>query len=264
MHPGPSSRTLPSPSSLQYPLPGGSFSPGVSQAAHLTHLQDLQHQISTKTLALQTLQREHDQLLAAFSRSQIRCSTLDKKSQVSDHEINTLSEDKIRLQNQVEALEAQVEDLVKAKDEANRQSTADNAQWRQIMAMSSRLQAQGADEARRFQSDRETWERNRDSMQRRIQELEVGNLSLVDSHRSEESASSNEDVLLSSSLDVLRQEILRLRRRCAEMEQALQDLRLETEQMDHVMTEFASIRERITAKTRLGPDDDRGGSNDNP
>ncbi|KIW22357.1 hypothetical protein, variant [Cladophialophora immunda] len=172
----PSSRTLPSPPAIQFPRTGSSeyvqYSPTTTQAAHNAHLQDLQHQISTKTLALQTLQREHDQLLAAFSRSQIRCTALDKKSQVSDHEINTLTEDKIRLQQQLEVLETQVQELVKSRDEVHQQSSADGAQWRQIVAMSSQLQLKGADEARRFKLEREGWERERAALQKRIEDLE--------------------------------------------------------------------------------------------
>lgn len=226
----------------------------MNQSAHNAHLQDLQHQISTKTLALQTLQREHDQLLGAFSRSQIRCSTLDKKSQVSDHEINSLTEEKIRLQAQVETLEAQVEDLIKAKDEVHRQTTADAAQWRQIVAMSSQLQAQGAEEAKRYKSDRESWERDRGGLQRRITELESGKLTLVDASRSADSgvSTSSGNILTSTSLETLRAEIVRLRSKCADMEVALQHLRRVIEQMDQVMGEFANIRERINVQTRYG------------
>ncbi len=69
-----------------------------NRSVHDAHLNDLQHQCSISTLALQTLQREHDRLQAAFSRSQIRCSMLDEKLQVSEHEINFLNEEKARLQ----------------------------------------------------------------------------------------------------------------------------------------------------------------------
>ena len=260
-----SSRTLPSPSALHYPpsasvLPPN-YSPSINQSVHNAHLQDLQHQISTKTLALQTLQREHDQLLAAFSRSQIRCSTLDRKSQVSDHEINSLTEEKIRLQAQVEALESQVEDLIQSKDESQKQSAADAAQWRQIMAMASQLQAKGSEELRRYKADRESWERDRDGLQRRILELESGDLTLADASGPGESPESEaaDDILTSTSLETLRAEIVRLRRSCSDMEVALRDLRRVTQQMDRVMEEFANIRERITTRTRHGLQDEQSG-----
>jgi chromosome segregation ATPase len=258
-HSQPSSRTLPSPSSyVPYPssassIPSSYGEPSLS-TAQASHLQDLQHQISTKTLALQTLQREHDQLLAAFSRSQIRCTTLDKKSQVSDHEINTLSEDKARLQQQVEALEAQVEELTRVKDEAQQQLAADGAQWQRIMAMSSQLQIRSAEETRQYRSDKEAWERDRDGLQSRIQDLEAGRLNVGPSHPSASvTPISSDDVLASTSLDTLREEILRLRASCTEMESLLRDIQGETEHMGPTLATLTNVNERISAlssKTR--------------
>lgn len=259
---GASGRMLPSPSSLHNTAPlssvQGSYSPKSSQsAAHNTHLQDLQHQISTKSLALTTLQREHDQLLAAYSRMQIRCQTLDKKSQVSDHEINTLTEEKIRLQSQVETFEAQVEELVKARDEAQKQTTANGNQYMRIMAMSSQLQVQSAEEAKRYKTDRDAWERDREGLQRRIEDLEASRTPNVISSSSEGTkldtmrpaalGSSDDDVLSSASLDVLRNEVIRLRQSLLGMEHKFLDLRQEAEKMDHVITECTSIRERLAA-----------------
>jgi hypothetical protein len=253
---GASGRMLPSPSSM-HTAPSlssvqGTYSPGSTQSAHSTHLQDLQHQISTKSLALTTLQREHDQLLAAYSRMQIRCQTLDKKSQVSDHEINTLTEEKIRLQAQVDAFETQVEELVKARDEAQRQTTANGAQYMRIMAMSSKLQIQGAEEAKRYKVERESWERDREGLQRRIEDLEAarGDKSALDiDHVAAKSALHEDEILASASLEVLRNEILKLRQSLTGMERMLQDVRQESEKIDHVITECTSIRERLSAKT---------------
>jgi hypothetical protein len=245
----PSNRTLPSPSSyIPYPSSASSipssYGEGPLSAAQASHLQDLQHQISTKTLALQTLQREHDQLLAAFSRSQIRCTTLDKKSQVSDHEINTLSEEKMHLQQQVEALEIQVEELSRDKDEARRQTSTDGAQWQRIMAMSSQLQARSAEETRQFRSDREAWERDRNGLQSRIQDLEAGRLMVGSS--ADATAVSNDDILTSTSLETLREEILRLRRRCGDMEGLLQDIQGETEHMGPTLATLTNMNIRIS------------------
>jgi hypothetical protein len=240
-------RTLPSPPGAQYTSPSFHGPTSFTSAAHASHLQDLQHQISTKSLALQTLQREHDQLLAAFSRSQIRCSTLDKKSQVSDHEINSLTEEKLRLQQQVESLEQQVEELVRVRDEANKQSSADGAQWRQIMAMSSQLQIKGAEETRKFKADREAWETDRQALRQRIRELETG-------HARGSSASPTtltdtaDDPLNTTSLDLMRQEIVRLRGKCADMERTLQDMAGGTEEIDNAINAMASIRQRIARK----------------
>lgn len=246
-------RSLPSPPGSHFPHTG--LPPltqnhvSASQAAHASHLQDLQHQISTKTLALQTLQREHDQLLAAFSRSQIRCNTLDKKSQVSDHEINSLSEEKLRLQQQVESLEAQVEELSKARDEVQRQSTADGAQWRQIMAMSSQLQTKGAEEARIHKAAKDAWDLEREELERRIRELEggaaTGSIPRGSAHADVTSSTvGDEDAINSNSLESLREEIARLRHRLAESESILRDLTGEAEQIDRAMKAMANIQAR--------------------
>ena len=157
-------------------------------------------------------------------------------------------------QSQVETLEGQVEDLVKAKDEAHAQTSANSAQWRQIVAMSSQLQVRCAEELKSYRADREAWERDRDGLQQRVSELESGKLTLVDSGHTADSGTSipPTDILASSSLDVLRAEIVRLRARCADMEVALQDLGRVTEQMDAMMGDFAAIRQRITSQTRHG------------
>ena len=248
--------TLPSPPGAHFTRTGSSgsvqYSPTASSSAHHSHLQDLQHQISTKTLALQTLQREHDGLLAAFSRSQIRCTALDKKSQVSDHEINTLTEDKIRLQQQVESMENQVRELMKSRDEVHQQSTADGAQWRQIMAMSSQLQLKGADEARRFRDARETWEEERQSLKRRIEELESGKEALPETRTVSGSTTpvANDSILTSESVDALRAEIVRLRRKCTDLELMLQDLENEAGSIESAINAMESVKRNLTGKKR--------------
>ena len=256
----PSSRTLPSPPGMQYPRAGSSgsvhYSPTATQSAQHSHLQDLQHQISTKTLALQTLQREHDQLLAAFSRSQIRCTALDKKSQVSDHEINSLTEDKIRLQQQVETLDAQVQDLIRSRDELTQKSTADGTQWRQIMAMSSQLQMQGAEEARRFRARQDEWEQERTALRKRIEELESGTVTIPEAKTTSGPTSpvAGDAVLTSDSVEVLRQEIVKLRRHCVELEVKLRELAGEAAQIDSAINAMESVRRTLAGKKRSSDD----------
>lgn len=211
-------------------------------------MQDLQHQISTKTLALQTLQREHDQLLAAFSRSQIRCSALEKKSQVSDHEINALAEEKIRLQQQLERIETQVENLTQSRDEAQRQSAADSAQWRQIMAMSSQLQAKGAEETRQYKQDREMWEKDREDLLQRLRQLESSQAKQTSPH------SPNFQHLkrienggpVPSRVEELQAELLHLRQRCEESERRLVDVAGIGDQMDRIISAMSEMRQKLT------------------
>jgi chromosome segregation ATPase len=183
---------------------------------------------------------------------QIRCQTLDKKSQVSDHEINTLTEEKIRLQSQVEAFEVQVEELVKSRDEAQKQTTANGAQYMRIMSMSSKLQIQGAEEAKRYKQEREGWERDREGLQRRIEDLEAGRSTSAvpgDAKMDPKAAPDSDDILTSASLDVLRNEVVRLRQSLLSMERAFHDVQQERETIDHVIIECTGIRDRLSAKT---------------
>ena len=142
-------------------LPPMSPSLLLSKSPHTAHLQELQHQLSTKSLAHQILLGEHDKLLAAFSRSRTRCEALDKKSQVSEHEINELSEINSRFQAQIDAFEIQVEELQKGRDETMKQSVANVEQYMKIMNMSSKLQAQATNDLRRWKEDRERWEKEK-------------------------------------------------------------------------------------------------------
>jgi chromosome segregation ATPase len=134
-------------------------------SAHSSHLQDLQHQVSVKTLALQTLQREYDALLQKLERMRIRSQALEKKFEVSDAEINSLADEKERLANQVQTLEAQVEELQQARDEARKTGAESAAQYMKIVEMAGRLHGQGSE-------GRRSWDQERELMLARIRELE--------------------------------------------------------------------------------------------
>lgn len=167
MQPG---RMLPSPSSLNFPSapqppappplvigqasPSALQHPQTSPSVHAHHLQDLQHQVSVKTLTLQTLQREYDALLAKLERQRTKCITLEKKFEVSDVEINSLTEERERLQAQVAILEGQAEELTRGRDDARREMAESGRQYVRIVEMANRLQAQGADERKRWEDER--------------------------------------------------------------------------------------------------------------
>ena len=270
----PSSRLLPSPSSLNFSstsnvLPPISPSLLMAQSPHTAHLQDLQHQISTKSLALQILQREHDKLLAAFQRSQTRCATLDKKFQVSDAEINGLAEERIKLQEKLEFFESQVEELQQSREEAHKQSVANGAQYMQIMAMSSKLQAQGAADLKKWKAERDEWCQEKEELTSKLAVLQrdqgvrsrqgatthpgAGGTSSTVRNTISDDGSSNQvpvrddtgDVINQSSLDVLRGEVKRLRGHCQNLETALLDLRMESEHIDDVIQTLGGIGKRM-------------------
>jgi hypothetical protein len=245
-------------------LPPLSPSPSVSTSAALAaHLQDLQHQISTKTLAFQTLQREYEGLLGTFSRQQTRYATLDKKTKVSDVEIKTLAEEKIRLQSQVEALESQVEELIKGKEESHQQSVASGAQYMQIMAMSSQLQVQGVSDSRRWKVEKEKWEKEKQELAKRIKDLEAAaSLNRESDSRQpisfgittasgspgfelQTSSSATDEALASTSLTTLRSEIIRLCKCCQDMELMLDGLAHEAKDLDNFVHKFMNFSRRL-------------------
>ncbi|KAK3217299.1 hypothetical protein GRF29_1g2652139 [Pseudopithomyces chartarum] len=226
------SAILPSPSSMSFPsvtnLP--SISPPISTTAQAsaqsTLLQEFQHQISVKTIALQTLQREYDSLLQKLERQRTKCATLEKKFEVSDVEINGLTDEKERLQAQIEAMEAQVQDLQESRDDSRRQLVANGAQYMRIMEMANRLQAQSAE-------DKKRWDAEKIELQQRIKVLEeamvtgttsecpdqIPSPSIVLAHTSTPVPSSSE------TINVLRTEIGRLRIRTQALETALNAMR---------------------------------------
>jgi hypothetical protein len=256
-------RMLPSPSSLNFPvtigLPNTSPSTtGIPSSAHAAHLQDLQHQISVKTLQLQTLQREYDNLLEKLERQRTKCAILEKKFEVSDVEINTLTDDKEKLQGQIAVLEAQVEELQTSRDEARRQIAANGSQYMRIMEMASRLQAQGAEEKRK-------WANEREELQERIKTLEeamlTGSMANVAQNSAEERIQSvnNGNAIAESSLPVtssaqstqvvalLRAEVARLRTRTKSLEDALFTTKEESERIQDAARAIAESSKRTQA-----------------
>lgn len=121
--------------------------------------------MTVKTLEFRTLQREYEDLLQKLERQKTKCATLEKKFEVSDVEINCLTEEKEKLQTQVATMESQVEELQQSRDEARRQLIANGAQYMRIMEMANRLQSQGAE-------DKKKWEAEKAELEQRIRVLE--------------------------------------------------------------------------------------------
>ncbi|KAK7700734.1 hypothetical protein SLS57_012019 [Botryosphaeria dothidea] len=139
------------------PLPGPQedFRRSFQGTAHSAHLQDLQHQISLKTLALQTLRQEYDALLSKLDRQRTKCAALEKKFEVTDVEINSLTTEKEELEARVVALEQQVDELREQRDDARRREVQTGGQYRSIVEMASRLQGMAAEEKRAWMQERE-------------------------------------------------------------------------------------------------------------
>jgi len=177
---------------------------------------------------------------------------------VSDVEINTLTDEKEKLQAQVIALEAQVAELTQGRDEARRQLVANGAQYMKIVEMASQLQAQGAD-------DRKKWDREKEELASRIRVLEasVSQTSLpalpreaVEAQSTEESEGMEEIQIgqtttpASSSVsdravESLRVEVINLKSRNEALENTLRTLRDESRFMQEAAQGVAGVGERI-------------------
>lgn len=226
-------------------------SAAVNSSAQNAHLQDLQHQISVKTLAFQTLQREYDSLLQKLERQRTKCATLEKKFEVSDIEINSLTDEREKSQAHVAALETQVEDLQRSRDEVRRELVANGAQYVRIMEMANRLQAQGAE-------DKKKWDLERTELEQRIRLLEDAMVAGSPSTNPPDDTSNIKSCTTSTTttsdspsqpqiqtITLLRAEITRLRSRTQSLQSALQTMRHESLSMQNAAKQLVESSGRM-------------------
>ena len=174
---GRSLRPLPSPSSLatasQKALWNGPAAPlgspptTANQAStfiHTTptstaasqHIADLQHQVTLKSLSLQTLQTEYTSLLQKSQRDRLKSQTLEKKAMAADQEINDLTVRNEELVEQVRILETQLEECEKKRETERSDAVRDKDQWGRMLEMSGRLQAKNADDRQKLVHEKES------------------------------------------------------------------------------------------------------------
>lgn len=294
--PSPPGRSLPSPTSLSFPSPStpsfgintqsvnlpppsslhqqtnNNYLPPITTArspdsALRDHTAALQHEVSVQKIAYSSLQGEHDKLLAAFSRSQTRASALEKKHAVSDGEIISLTEEKLRLQAQVIELERDVEELGRSRDEFRQAAVSEGAQYVEIVQRASRLEEIGKEERR-------NWKELKEDMERTIAALKAGGSSEREGMRLTQNAppvsrpddmdtdtpASSEGFVPEMKMELtidprptvstsgpsgptvqqesvgdLKAEIHRLRERCAEVENALRAIRDDSRSMEDIV-----------------------------
>lgn len=203
-------------------------------------IQAMRQQISARDQSIAILRSEQD-------RTQSRYEALETKSQVMDHEVAVLTEEKADLRKRVNSLANQVERLNRDKEELQNQSQADAAQWRQIMSMSSRLQMQSVEESRRFNADREAWSRERQRLENRIIELSGGAVQHVEPSESTGSPLELGRTLTLTSMsdDQLRQEVVGLRERCKELEELLSAVVKESASIERAGVLIREVKRRM-------------------
>lgn len=228
----PDSSTFP-PSSSNKPLqpPHQPLSPSASSTYSLaatsgavppavaTHTATLQHEVSVKAYALQTLQQEHDKLLAALSRSQTRSRALEEKQVVADNEVNVLSEDRNRLMDRIAELEKEVSEVSEARDEYRNAGVKEGKQYVEIVKMASRLELMAAEERKMMAADLAEKERQL------TQRAELG--TVAGGSVAQQPASRHSD-------EVVRQ----LKAKCTNYEAALRDIRRKRRRIDVIAAEL--------------------------
>ncbi|KAK4508151.1 hypothetical protein PRZ48_001889 [Zasmidium cellare] len=166
-------RPLPSPSSLAYPpsaapsLPPPVGSPATSyqptstihststSSATSAHIADLQHQVTLKSLALQTLQSEYASLLQKLQRERVKSQTIEKKTSVADQEVNELTSKNEEMTEQIKTLESQLEESEKKREVDRAEAAKEKEQWGRMLEMGGRLHAKVDSERQRLLDEKE-------------------------------------------------------------------------------------------------------------
>jgi hypothetical protein len=195
---GRSPRPPPSPSSMaatshraslsSYTVPPGRSSTTANQPATsihtapaLTaasqHIADLQHQVTLKSLSLQTLQSEYTSLLQKFQKDRLKSQTTEKKTIAADQEVNELTMRNEELAEQVKSLNMQLEDCERKRETERSDAVREKEQWGRMLEMSGRLQAKSAD-------DRQKLVQEKDDLQQRLLIRENENEATINASKS--------------------------------------------------------------------------------
>lgn len=221
--------------------------------------QSLRGQLEIRDQTISSLRAEQHETQAV-------CDRLQTKSQVMDRELATLIEENAELRKQVSSLSIQIENLTREKEALQNQSQADAAQWRQIMAMSSRLQMQSVEETRRFNSERESWIRERSDLESRAISAHFGGSSVLQRiDMAEDSDASSSITPLHRSLSLAlgpenqaQRDVNSLRERCRELEVILTSILKESVGVERAAKFLKEARRRLETSGEAINDDDDG------
>jgi hypothetical protein len=143
-----------SPTSI-YQAPSSIHTVPTSSAAS-QHIADLQHQVTLKSLSLQTLQSEYTSLLQKSQRDRLKSQTFEKKTVAADQEINDVTTRNEDLVGQVRTLETQLEECERKRETERSDAVREKDQWSRMLEMSGRLQAKSADDRQRTVQEKES------------------------------------------------------------------------------------------------------------
>ena len=135
--------------------PSASIFTAPASSAMSAHIADLQHQVTLKSLAHQSLQSEYSTLLQKVQHERVRNQAIEKKTYVADNELNELMGKNEDLVEQVKALESQVEDIEEKRDAERAQASRDKEQWGRMLEMGGRLHAKNAEDRLRLLDEKD-------------------------------------------------------------------------------------------------------------
>ena len=112
-----------------------------TNSATSAHIADLQHQVTLKSLSLQTLQSEYASLLQKLQRERVKSQTIEKKTSVADREVNDLTSKNEDLTGQIEIFEKQFAESEQKRESERSESAKAKEQWGRMLEMGGRLHA---------------------------------------------------------------------------------------------------------------------------
>ncbi|TID26746.1 hypothetical protein E6O75_ATG01239 [Venturia nashicola] len=201
-------------------------------------------------MALQTLQKEYDSLLQKFERQRVRSGALEKKFEVSDAEINSLTDEREKLTDQMQFLENHVDKLQKTRDEMRRMGTESASQYMKIVEMADRLQSRGVE-------DKKAWDKERQLLLSRLQASEQGRAQSVEGREdftAKRGCLADERFAAVSGNDPskLQREVHRMKERITTLESSLQKAKKESHAIREAALTLAGCSQRIDAAIDAG------------
>ncbi|GIZ39328.1 hypothetical protein CKM354_000271500 [Cercospora kikuchii] len=253
-------RALPSPSSITYSncsapslptlaaqsiaspatsyLPASSLHTAPAHPATSAHIAELQHQVTLKSLALQTLQSEYASLLQKLQREKVRSQAIEKKTSVADQEVNELTNKNEDLTEQVKLLTSQLEHSERKREAERSEAEREKNQWGRMLEMSGRLQAKADAEKQRLLAEKETLLQHVSRLRQPPKEQETQEKQLVTSPEDDQrrafiaprAQTHVQD--RSDDLDELRRTVATQARRIELFKSALEQIRAQSAELD--------------------------------
>ena len=117
------------------------------------HIADLQHQVTLKSLALQTLQAEYASLLQKLQRERVKSRTMEKTSE-AHQEVNDLTDKNEDLTEEVKRLQMQLEESERKRESERADSVREKEQWLRMLEIGGRLHSRNTEEKQRLKDEK--------------------------------------------------------------------------------------------------------------